>query len=343
MAVSNKEIRALLRGSKNTPVDFYELVRRIEMLASDKPRIGYADSASDEAVRFGQTPALHSDANTVASVSDSKIKDVIALIKNYPVGLLGPDGPLPLEMTLYVLQRSNNYYDYALEFFLDIIHHRFISLYYRAFAQNSLTFSYDREKDDLIGSIVRSLSGTGLDAQFSLPAYAPAAMASCNISKVASATGLKRLLKSFFNQPIEVIENVFSGYAIPNGMYCRLGRRENAVLGLSAQIGSHFYSKTKKFSLSMGPMDFADCVKMLPGSVNYRYLNQIVTFYLQQPLDYDLSFILRKKSLKPIALNGTFALGRSTFFTYADENGTCTLTINASGLQSAHPERRQAG
>ena len=65
----------------------------------------------------------------------------------YFFGLLGVNGPMPLEFTDYVFQRSHNYYDQTWRRFLDIINHRFLTLFYRAWAENEQAVSFDRADD----------------------------------------------------------------------------------------------------------------------------------------------------------------------------------------------------
>ena len=63
-------------------------------------------------------------------------------------GLLGPNGPMPLHITEYVRERLRNAGDPTLSKFLDIFHHRFISLFYRAWAQAQPFVNHDRPKSD---------------------------------------------------------------------------------------------------------------------------------------------------------------------------------------------------
>lgn len=63
-------------------------------------------------------------------------------------GMLGPNGPLPLHLTEYARSRSIHAGDQTLVRFLDIFHHRFMALFYRAWAQAQPTVSLDRPGED---------------------------------------------------------------------------------------------------------------------------------------------------------------------------------------------------
>ena len=59
-------------------------------------------------------------------------------------GLLGPNGPLPLHLTEYARERLRHAGDPTLSRFLDIFHHRFLALFYRAWAQAQPHVNRDR-------------------------------------------------------------------------------------------------------------------------------------------------------------------------------------------------------
>ncbi len=329
MEANRRVIRQTLRGlRKFSDYDFVEIVRNFEQAYALSPGVGYSKNFSRN-IRFSQKPSLTGTLPDVTSIAEDK--DGNAVIEVSRPGLLGTDGPMPLEFTSKVLQLSRNNYDYALQRFIDIINDQYVSLFYRAFAQNDFAIGYDKKDNNLPRAVMNALSG-GSALEKSLPKFASEAMMPYMISKSFPKEGLRFVLKSFFGVEIKIRSNVFERYVIPRHLRCRLGDKETCTLGMSAQIGKHFYSHTKKFHLILGPMDFEDCQKILPGTRNFSFLTQIVNFYLQKPLEYDLIFILRKNSLKGVFLDGKSALGISSFFKYQDANGTCQLTINVSRL-----------
>ncbi|MDR2746406.1 MAG: type VI secretion system baseplate subunit TssG, partial [Treponema sp.] len=137
-----EDLRKLIRSwSQNlrqgvAAPDFWGLVRKLEQNNPGKPRLGYAKYPSDENVRFGQTPHLYFPPSDIAEIIEGKKVGLDAVVFTYFLGLLGVNGPMPLEFIHYVYQRSRSHYDHAWRRFLDIIHHRMHVFYYRAFAQN---------------------------------------------------------------------------------------------------------------------------------------------------------------------------------------------------------------
>ncbi len=75
------------------------------------------------------------------------------------LGLFGPDGPLPLHLTEYARDRQRNHNDPTLQRFIDLFHHRGLSLFYRAWADVRPTVSFDRPQRDRFGHYVGALIG----------------------------------------------------------------------------------------------------------------------------------------------------------------------------------------
>jgi len=59
-------------------------------------------------------------------------------------GLLGPNGPLPIHVTEYARHRLRHAGDATLSRFLDLFNHRFLALFYRAWAQAQPHVNRDR-------------------------------------------------------------------------------------------------------------------------------------------------------------------------------------------------------
>ncbi len=331
MESKRRIIRQTLKGLRNlSDYDFIEIVRDFEQSYGLTLGVGYSRELKRN-ITFSQKPSLTGTLPDVTAISEDQNGN--AVIEVSRPGLLGTDGPMPLEFTSRVLQLSRNNYDYALQRFIDIINDQYVSLYYRAFAQKDFAIGFDKKDNNLPRTIFKALSGGGSPSlEKALPKFGSEAMMPYMISKSYPKEGLRFVLKSFFGVEIKIRDNVFERYLIPSHLRCRLGDRNTCTLGTSAQIGKHFYSHSKKFHLILGPMSFDECQKILPGTDNYRYLTQIVNFYLQRPLEYDLIFILKKSSLRGVFLDGRFRLGISSFFRYQDESGNCQLTINVSRL-----------
>ena len=330
-----KQASRRLRNGTGAP-DFFELVRRIEHGRPDFPRLGKAARPTQENVRFGQTPYLHFPPTEIAEIRQGNGNGE-ALIMTYFFGLLGVNGPMPLEFTDYVFQRSHNYYDQTWRRFLDIINHRFLTLFYRAWAENEQTVSFDRADDDKITDIIRALAGTPSDmfpSDRAFP-YLTANYANHFGRSVKSRSSLEQILHNVLKSDVKVKDYVISSYDIPKGVRCRLGSRETSVLGKNIQLGRTYMSATREFEIEVGPVSFAESIKWMPGTRGFELINRIVTAYLDRPLDYTLTFIVIGKTVPEVRFEGKdkgVRLGRGFLIGRTKDDENVKITIRASKI-----------
>ena len=123
--------------------DFLRTLRRLEAAHVSKPRLGESFKAKDEPVRLGQEPDTRFAPATIAGFNQGTGGRAPRLLV-YFLGLLGPNGPLPIHLTEYARDRLRNADDPTFARFLDVFNHRMLELFYRAWAQAHPTVSFDR-------------------------------------------------------------------------------------------------------------------------------------------------------------------------------------------------------
>lgn len=308
-------IHQLMKEAK--AFDFFEAVRRIEQLNSDKPRMGCGTSPDDEAVRFGQEPSLAFATSTIADFQVNTGSDAARMIVNF-FGLLGPNGPMPLHVTEFVRSRALNYYDPTLQRFLDIFHHRLIALFYRAWALNEQAVSYDRPDDDWISHFVGSLIGLDSrqhsDRNDKVPFYGKCYWAGRLIQVARNSEGLEAILADYFDVPVAIEEFKGSWLDIPEQYYLELGKnQDNATLGMNAVLGDSYYTKTEKFKIIVGPLDLSRYEELLPCTDSYARLKDWVNSYLVKPLQWDLEVILKAEEVPQTTLGSYGQLGYTSW------------------------------
>ncbi len=136
--------------------DFYQTLRRLECLYAEKPRWGEALRPVDEPVRLGQDPDLSFAPAPLAAFDRPAGQTPHLQVRLF--GLLGPNGPLPLHLTEYARERLRHAGDPTLSRFLDMFHHRFIALFYRAWAQAQPHVNRDRPGQDRFAALRRRAS-----------------------------------------------------------------------------------------------------------------------------------------------------------------------------------------
>jgi type VI secretion system protein ImpH len=139
---------------------------------------------------------------------------------------------------------------------LDIIHHRFLSLYYRAFATNQQAISSDRKNDDAISDIIKSLAGLPTN-QNSLERHDKIVLNSAQhfSFRVKNRAGLEDMLRRMFDFNLSVRDFIPESYDISEGYRAILGRQSSS-LGVNFQIGRTYMSIIGKFEIHIGPLFF---------------------------------------------------------------------------------------
>ncbi len=151
---------ALLERLRQAPQEsgFFALMRSLEALFPNRPRFGRSARPREDLLRLGQEPSAgHAPASLAGfEIGKEGRPDRLRVLF---FGLFGPDGPLPLHLTEYARDRQRNYGDAALSRFIDLFHHRALSLFYRAWADVRPTVAFDRPHQDRFSHYVGSLMG----------------------------------------------------------------------------------------------------------------------------------------------------------------------------------------
>ena len=244
--------------------DFYQTLRRLECLYADKPRWGEALRPVDEPVRLGQDPDLSFAPAPLASFETDGGGPPRLQVRLF--GLLGPNGPLPLHLTEYARERLRNAGDPTLSRFLDIFHHRFLALFYRAWAQAQPHVNRDRPKRRSLrrlrrrvprggaGGVSRPRRGAGprevLSRRRAHPAGAERRRAGARFSSTSSAC------------PCRSRSSSATGWCSAPRERTLPRRREGATLGAGAVLGGRVWDRQHKFRIRLGPLTL-DAVREL--------------------------------------------------------------------------------
>jgi len=246
-------------GERPWKFDFFQALRRVEALHPAKPRLGRGRRPVDEPVRLAQEPSLSFPISTLAAFEPAREERPPRLQVRF-FGLLGPNGPLPLHLTEFARQRILHNRDRTFARFLDIFHHRFLLLFYRAWAQAQPTVSFDRPREDrfktYLGALV-GLSSTGSRDRDSVVDFAKLHFAGLLARQVRNSDGLAQILRAYFRVPVRVEPFVGHWMRLPESERTRLGGSW-ARLGRDAIVGSSVWDRQYKIRLHLGPLTRAE-------------------------------------------------------------------------------------
>ena len=321
----------LLRRLADEPhkFDFFQAVRLLENAHPGLPRVGTSLRLRDDPIRFAQTPSLSFAPAALASFTPAESGAPPTLTQRF-FGLFGANGPLPLHITEYARERARRMpSDRALVRFLDMFHHRLLSLLYRAWAEAQPAVSLDRPDNDPFSRWVGSLAGYGqptLMGRDAVPDGARLAAVGILGRSVHGAEGLERILNDFFRVPVRVHQWQPHWMRLPEEAHSRIGLRNAPVgLGQNAVIGAKVWDCQTRFRIEIGPLTLEQYKRFLPGGESMKRLRDWVLNYVGYELSCEMHLVLRKDEVPAVQLGAAGALGWTSWLgprraeTHADE------------------------
>ncbi|MFO1349479.1 MAG: type VI secretion system baseplate subunit TssG [Gammaproteobacteria bacterium] len=296
--------------------DFFQALRKLESLFREKPRIGTSLRPADDAIRIGQEPSLAFAPATLASF-DLGEGGRPPRLKQFFLGVFGPNGPLPLHLTEFARDRERNAADKTLARFADMFHHRLLALFYRAWASAQPTVNFDRPEEDRFAFYLGSTFGLGMPAlreRDALPDLAKLYFAGLLSGQTRHSTGLSAMLAEYFGVPVRVEEFVGHWVELAEDSMTRLGSSPaTGLLGINAVIGEKVWDCQHKFRITVGPVGYADYQRLLPGGDSLRKLVALVRNVIDDGLSWNLKLILKKEEVPPLVLGKAGQLGWTTW------------------------------
>ena len=267
---------------------------------------------AEDPVRLAQESSMHFECASLASFEPAT-DDKPHRMRVRLFGLLGPNGPMPLHLTEYAQERLRKHKDPSLLRFLDVFHHRLLSQFYRAWANNEPTVSFDRPDSDRFGFYIGSLEGLGMPALKNRDEISDwTKLCYCGFlgCQTKNAEGLESIVSGYFGLPARLKEFVGEWLPLPETDILRLGEKPSSgTLGASIILGHKIYSCQHKFRVVLGPMGYDDYKSFLPGGARIRRLVALVRNYAGDELAWDVNLVLKREEVPLLSLDGRSRLG----------------------------------
>ncbi|MGH8502225.1 MAG: type VI secretion system baseplate subunit TssG [Gammaproteobacteria bacterium] len=295
---------------------FFSTLRRLECAHAERPRLGTSVRPADDPIRLGQEPSLAFAPSTLAGFAHGEHGRPPRLT-SYFFGLFGPNGALPLHLTEYASERQRHAHDPTFARFLDVFHHRMLTLFYRAWANGQPAVNLDRPQSDRFGVYVGALFGIGMPSlrdRDEIEDHAKLFYAGRFACQTRHPEGLRAILQDFFRLPVCVREFIGHWMALPHEARWRLGSRQSpGALGASALLGARVWDCQTKFRIVLGPMGLVDYRHMLPGGNSLKRLVALVRNYMGFELAWDVNLMLKRNEVPTWRLGDENPLGWSTW------------------------------
>lgn len=303
---------------------FLSLLRRIAAREPASPRVGTASRPQAEPYRLGQQPSLAFAPREIAEVArrDDRLR-----IRLFGLGVLGPNGPMPIHVTEIARDRKDGRQDSTLVDFLDLFHHRYLTLFYRAWAQAQAAAGLDRAADETFSLYVASLAGNDPDEALhgALPSHARLAASAHLVREARNPAGLAATLSHFFGVPVHVDEYVLHWIAVTPDEHSRLGvAGMPSVMGEGALLGEMVPDRQHKFRLRVGPLSLDQYIRLTPGGKDLPVLVDWVRAFVGHEFAWELELQVQPRSAPPARIGAPERLGWSTWLGDAQHDAPVT-------------------
>jgi type VI secretion system protein ImpH len=274
---------------------FFQLVRMLQRCSSQSVRVGYKGPASAENIRFRPDASLAFPASDIAELDLVPVPGTDAeryRITTTFLGLYGASSPLPSFYSEEVLWADED--RSRIRDFLDLFHHRLLSLFYRCWAKYRYPIQFEYGEDDPLTPSLFALIGidssiphgeTGLPEPLRLLQFAGLIN-----QQPHSASALESILSEYFDGlPVAVEQCTGRWVPINPGQRASLGKK-NCRLNTDCSIGLCVYGRTGNFRVRIGPFQFPKYLEFLPVRSNYRVLCSLIRFFATDRLEFDIAF-----------------------------------------------------
>lgn len=298
--------------------DFFWALRQLQAQHPDGVRIGESMRLREDWIRLRQAPHFSSTGGPIERYTAGRDGEPDEMRVRF-MGLFGPNGGLPLHLTEAAADRRLHARDETLWRFIDLFHHRMLSLFFRSWAIHQPTVDLDRPNEARFPGRVGALIGVGQDSLCARGRWGDLSRLyfAGHLSRgPRNAGGLERMIEEYFGVPTEVIPFQGRWIDLPAENRCRLGQSLSAgMLGRNLFAGEQVWECQTAFRIRLGPMRLADLERFLPGTDSSVRLGELVRFYVGLELAWDVQCVLRAEEVPPTRLGATSRLGRTTWLT----------------------------
>ena len=289
------------------PRSFFALASFLERVTQGAVEVGRGGPPAREVIRFRHDPGL--------GFPSADVSDVTVLDEEPPryqvvttfLGLTGAVSPLPsylVESVLFDAERGGVQRD-----FLDVFHHRVMSLLYRAKIRLDPAREHRSDGTDpwlrrLLGLAgIHEDSGIALEPKHLMRLIPILAKNSRGAAALKVAT-LSVLVDELPDAEVSVREFIGSWINLEDDQQTRLGVANNR-LGTETMLGSRVFDRRGKFALQLGVLSREQAALFDEGEPLLDRVRAAVSLVLRDPLEYDLELQLEAGSTRALTLGAS--------------------------------------
>lgn len=312
-AISPLMDRLLTEGWK---FQFFQATWLLERFSADRVPVGGRGPVEAEALRFRPDVSMGFPPSDVRRIvrkvapGAGRAKYVIDVSF---MGVYGVSTPLPMHYAVDVLRSVDRADSLAgdshgesdvpaaedtspVRDFLDIFHHRVISLFYRSWLKYRYDMAFGLPTRALLTDYLLWLIGCPRSFDHDALGLSSIRMiryAGVLTQRPRSASLLEGLLKDYWEDlDIEVQQCVGRWVPLNPSDWNHVGS-VNCGLGIDLTVGEEVYDLTGAFAVSIGPLDWDTYQSFLPDGAFFAQTRSLVQLYCMDPLYFNVELQLR--------------------------------------------------
>lgn len=312
---------------------FFKAVHLLETLAPEKARLGEGLDPAQEPVRFTVPPGLTFPAADISALEPGAAAAPATMAVTF-LGLLGPNGVLPYWYNELAVERLKAK-DTALVDFLDLFHHRLLTLFYLAWKKQRFPENYRPGGQDKLTHYLLSLSGLGTPELIERIGFAPETIAfyTGHLGRpYPTAAGIESAVSYLSGVAVCLDQFIERVVPLSDADQTRLGAA-NARLGEDALCGGYVWDCENGFCVNLGPMDYQEFKRFLPTGAMLRPIFAFIRTMVGVEYEFELRIILAREEVPPCRIGGESQLGMTTWLlkpgTHPDTDAFITIAEGA--------------
>jgi len=281
---------------------FFKAVELLESFSPDKKSLGKTLSPAEEPVRFVVKPGFGFPASDISGLEKTGENDSSRMEVTF-MGLIGPSGILPHWYNQLVLDRLREK-DVTLYDFLNLFHHRLITLFYLAWKKHHFNANYIAKARDRISGYLASMLGLGTDGlteRLGFPLESLTYFSGLLSRPIPSAVAIEATVGSFAQAPARVEQFVNRMLPLDPEDQTQLGRA-NARLGVDTACGGFFWESRTRFRVHLGPIGYDEYRRFMPDGDLLTPVFSLIRFMAGIEFEFEVRIYLKREEIPPCDL-----------------------------------------
>jgi len=339
---NNRLLKRLL--TQGYEFDFFQAVWLIERFLGERTPVGMRGPIREEGLRFRPGVSVAFPATDVHSINLDRDKDTSGEQFRMDVtfmGLYGTGSPLPTHYPMDILREVDKATGTATarkeghagapdpieeerlsrastptRDFLDLIHHRLISLFYRAW----IKYRYEKQfalpgRDTMTGYLLWMVGCPSVFGarSYGVPPLRLLRYAGVWTQQLKSADLLGGVLSDYWmGLPVDIEQCVGSWTPIPMDDLNSIGTA-NCALGVDMNMGEQIFDMNSTFNVALGPVDWNTFQFFLPDGLGFAETRSLIRLYCTDPLSFTIEVKLLPGEVPEMRLTSDTQAGRLGF------------------------------